>query len=87
MDGELGCGTANEPGLSGEKRVAPWWIPVSFKTSTEIDIHWAPLEACASLEPIYTLQASSQGDPALQSTHLWYRKIICTVTWAGSSRG
>ena len=62
MDGELGCGTASEPGLSGEKRMAPWWIPVSFKTASEIDTRWAPLDTCASLAPIYTLKASTQGN-------------------------
>ena len=58
MDGELGCGTASEPGLSGEERVAPWWIPISFKTAREIESRWAPLDTCASTAPIYTLQAS-----------------------------
>ena len=59
MDGELSCGTASEPGLSGEERMAPWWIPVSFKTASEIDTRWAPLDTCASLAPIYTLKAST----------------------------
>ena len=36
MDGELGCGAAGEPGLAGERRVAPWWIPLAFKTSSDI---------------------------------------------------
>lgn len=60
MDGELGCGTASEPGLPGEEKVAPWWIPVSFKTASEIDTRWAPLDTCASLAPIYTLKVSPQ---------------------------
>ena len=57
MDGELGCGAAGEPGLAGEMRVAPWWIPLAFTTSSDIAAHWAPLETCASETPIYTLQA------------------------------
>ena len=56
-DGELGCGAAGEPGLAGERRVAPWWIPLAFKTSSDVATHWAPLEMCASATPIYTLQA------------------------------
>jgi hypothetical protein len=56
MDGELGCGSADEPGIPGEQRVAPWWIPISFKTASDIDAHWAPMDTCASLAPIYTLK-------------------------------
>ena len=57
MDGELGCGAAGEPGLAGERKAAPWWIPLAFKTSSDVATHWAPLETCASATPIYTLQA------------------------------
>ena len=38
--------------------MAPWWIPISFKSSSEIDTRWAPLDTCASKAPIYTLKAS-----------------------------
>ena len=61
MDEELGCGTASEPGIPGEQRVAPWWIPISFKTATDIDAHWAPMDTCASLAPIYTLKVRHAG--------------------------
>lgn len=61
MDGELGCGTASEPGIPSKQRVAPWWIPISFKTATDIDAHWAPMDTCASLAPIYTLKVRHAG--------------------------
>ena len=57
MDGELGCGAAGEPGLAEERRVAPWWIPLAFKTSSDIATHWVFFFIVSWTTEIYTLQA------------------------------
>ncbi|BDA42905.1 Aminopeptidase N [Coccomyxa sp. Obi] len=86
IDGVQGCGSGSDPGLPGVEKVAPWWIPISFSTATQLDTTWKPLESCSSKEPIYTLEGDTDwlklnvGQTGLYRVHypdeLWERLTL-----------